>query len=103
MCHDGIQRTANQQVVLAILVKDDVTSGAGGFGKVVDQLFLPEGEFVPAVHAVAHDFDVGEAVHHELEGVVGEILRPLALLLGAGGEEQKGSHKQDCFFQETHL
>ena len=77
-----LQRAAHGKVVFEILVEHDVAAALGGFGQVVDQLFLPERQLGKARHLVAENFNIVEAVQDP-----GSILR---LLFMAGNHRRCG-------------
>ena len=77
-----LQRAAHGKVVFEILVEHDVAAAFGGFGQVVDQLFLPKRQLGKARHLVAENFNIVEAVQDP-----GSILR---LLFMAGNHRRCG-------------
>ena len=60
---DLFQHLAHVQVVLAILVEKDVAALQGGLLKVINQLFLFQGQLVEPRHLVTKNLDVGKAVN----------------------------------------
>ena len=50
---DGLQRVADAEVVLEVLLPDDVAAGLGSLAEVVDVLLLLEGEIIPPRNPVA--------------------------------------------------
>ena len=65
-----LESLANQEVVLAVLVEQDVTAIERSLGQVIDQLLLLEGEFLKAGYLVTQHLDVGKAVHRVVKVAV---------------------------------
>ena len=64
---NGVEGSADGQVVLVVLVCDDIPAAEGGFAQVIDQFFLVQGKFLESRDLIAHDPKVRELVDLPLE------------------------------------
>ena len=79
---NDLKRAAHGKVHRAVLVEKNVAAALGGFGKVIDQLFLFERKLLEAGDFVTDDLDIVETVDD-----------PRRFALGAAARGQSGNNK----------